>query len=249
VNQVGQRFYDETGGNWPIGTRWGDMTPYVPGSYLNAKNTTYKKSSLADVGETMNEGTSPGLAEDIPYSDSNWIDAALMMNEASSAPDFGAGPTWAIFDSDTVKRLGWTLGPPNTDPEYFFSGGTIAELARNIKGPYQKIPMRAAQLEATVARYNSLVNTGADLDFGKPAPLYSIATPPFYAAWASPVVHDTYAGLRINMHCQVLDLNGQIIPGLYCGGESAGGCSQHGVGRCLTQGYIAGKHAAAGERG
>lgn len=242
VNQVGKRFYDETGGNWPIGTKCGDMDPYVHGNYLNCRNTTYKKSSLADVGETMNEGSTPD--KDIPYGDSNWIDAALMMNEGSAAPDYSAGPTWAIFDADTVIRLGWVLGPPNTDPEYFFSGNTIAELARNIKGPYQKIPMNRANLEATLARYNSFADTGVDLDFGKPTPMYHITTPPFYAAWASPVVHDTYAGLRINMHCQVLDLNGKVIPGLYCGGESAGGCSQHGVGRCLTQGYIAGKHAA-----
>ena len=242
VNQVGKRFYDETGGNWPIGTRCGDMDPYVPGSYLNARNTTYKKSSLADVGETMNEGSTPD--EDIPYGDSNWLDAALMMNEGSTAPDFGAGPTWAIFDSDTVKRLKWVLGPPNTDPEYLFSGDTIVQLAQNIKGPYQKIPMNAVNLEATIARYNSFVSDGVDLDFGKPTPMYKIEAPPFYAAWASPVVHDSYAGLRVNMHCQVLDMNGQVIPGLYCGGESAGGCSQHGVGRCLTQGYIAGNHAA-----
>jgi succinate dehydrogenase/fumarate reductase flavoprotein subunit len=143
-----------------------------------------------------------------------------------------------------VRRLKWVLGPPHTDPEYFFSGDTIAELALNIKGPYQKIPMDAANLAATVARYNTFANNGVDLDFGKPTPMYRIETPPFYAAWASPVVHDSYAGLRINMHCQVLDMNGKVIPGLYCGGESAGGCSQHGVGRCLTQGYIAGKHAA-----
>ncbi|MDP2268630.1 MAG: tat (twin-arginine translocation) pathway signal sequence, partial [Deltaproteobacteria bacterium] len=172
VNQVGRRFYDETGGNWPIGTKWGDMDPYVPGNYLNAENTTYKKSSWADVGETMNEGDAPDLAEDTTYKDSNWIDAALMMNEGSTAPDFGAGPTWAIFDSDTVTRLGWLLGSPNTDPEYFFSGDTIAQLAQNIKGPYQKIPMSAANLEATVPRYNSFVNTGIDLDFGKPTPKY-----------------------------------------------------------------------------
>jgi succinate dehydrogenase/fumarate reductase flavoprotein subunit len=38
--------------------------------------------------------------------------------------------------------------------------------------------------------------------------------------------------------------NGQPIPGLYCGGESAGGCSQHGQGRAITQGYIAGREAA-----
>jgi len=51
-------------------------------------------------------------------------------------------------------------------------------------------------------------------------------------------------GLRINMKCQVMDVRGEVIPGLYCGGESAGGSSQHGQGRCVTQGYIAGAHAA-----
>lgn len=59
------------------------------------------------------------------------------------------------------------------------------------------------------------------------------------------MVHDTYAGLRMNMKCQVMDYNGQVIPGLYCGGESAGGCSQHGQGRAITQGYIAGREAAS----
>ena len=105
--------------------------------------------------------------------------------------------------------------------------------------------MPAANLAATVKRYNQLVDLGVDEDFGKPAPKYKIETPPFYAAWATFTVHDTYAGLRINMKCQVMDMKGELIPGLYCGGESAAGCSQHGVGRAITQGYIAGKEAAA----
>ncbi len=85
---------------------------------------------------------------------------------------------------------------------------------------------------------------GIDSDFGKPRPQYKIQTPPFYAAWATPLVHDTRAGLRINAQCQVMDMQGQVIPGLYCGGESAGGFNQHGLGRCTAQGYIAGKYAA-----
>jgi succinate dehydrogenase/fumarate reductase flavoprotein subunit len=96
-----------------------------------------------------------------------------------------------------------------------------------------------------VERYNSFVDLGADSDFGKPAPKHKIQTPPFYAAWATPVVHDTRAGLRINGRCQVIDMDGQVIPGLYCAGESAGGFNQHGMGRCTTQGYIAGMNAAA----
>ena len=52
-------------------------------------------------------------------------------------------------------------------------------------------------------------------------------------------------GLRINAKCQVVDLNGEVIQGLYCGGESAGGFSMHGLARATCQGYIAGKNASA----
>jgi succinate dehydrogenase/fumarate reductase flavoprotein subunit len=110
---------------------------------------------------------------------------------------------------------------------------------------YQAKPMDGATLHATVERYNAFVDSGTDVDFGKPSPQYKIQTPPFYAAWATPLVHDTRAGLWINAQCQVMDMQGQVIPGLYCGGESAGGFNQHGLGRCTAQGYIAGKNAAA----
>jgi succinate dehydrogenase/fumarate reductase flavoprotein subunit len=43
----------------------------------------------------------------------------------------------------------------------------------------------------------------------------------------------------------VIDMQGAVIPGLYCGGESAGGFSQHGLARCVVQGLIAGRNAAA----
>ena len=110
---------------------------------------------------------------------------------------------------------------------------------------YQRVPMPAANLEETVARYNSFIDSGVDEDFGKPKPMYKIANPPVYAAWATPVVHDTRAGLRINAKCQVIDMHGAVIPGLYCGGESAGGFSQHGLARAACQGYIAGNAAAS----
>lgn len=94
-------------------------------------------------------------------------------------------------------------------------------------------------------RYNGFVDARRDEDFDKPSPRFKIETGPFYAAWASFAVHDSYAGLRIDENCRVLDLRGRVIEGLYCGGESAGGCSQHGLGRTLTQGYIIGQKAGA----
>lgn len=222
VNQVGKRFYDETKGDYPHGNVYNDINPYTPSDYRNNEKIDYHPSKY------------------------NFFNAAVAMNEYSEPPDYSAGPIWAIFDADAVKREVWQTVPPYVDPNgYFFSGNTLAEVAAAIKNEYQAKPMKGAVLQATIDRFNSFVDAGVDSDFGKPKPKYKIQTPPFYAAWATPNVHDTRSGLRINRKCQVMDLNGQIISGLYCAGESAGGFNQHGLGRCTTQGFIAGSSAAA----
>ena len=104
--------------------------------------------------------------------------------------------------------------------------------------------MAGAVLQETVERYNASVADGVDKDFKKPTPMHKIATPPFYAGWSTPILHDTLTGLRTNVHAQVLDLRGEVIPGLYCAGESQGGFAQHGLARCIVFGRIAGAHAA-----
>jgi len=220
VNQVGKRFYDETKGDYPHGNVYNDINPYTPNDYRNNEKIHYHPSKY------------------------NFFNAAVAMNEYSRPPDYSAGPIWAIFDAEAVEREGWKVTPPYVDPDgYFFSGNTLTDLAAAIKNEYQAGPMKGEVLQATVERYNSFVD-GEDADFGKPKPKYKIQTPPFYAAWATPNVHDTRSGLRINGKCQVLDMGGQVIGGLYCAGESAGGFNQHGLGRCTTQGFIAGTHAA-----
>jgi flavocytochrome c len=165
--------------------------------------------------------------------------------EQGSAKTEGGGPIWAIFDADAVKREKWTVEPPFVDPDgWFFSAGTLRELAAKIVSKYQKEPMPGAALEETVARYNSFVDRGKDDDFGKPVPMRKIQTPPFYAAWSTPCIHDCLSGLRINAKAQVVDLWGQVIPGLYCAGETSGGFNQHGLAKSLTFGRIAGREAA-----
>ena len=156
----------------------------------------------------------------------------------------GGGPIWAIFDQDAVEREEWDPRPPNVDPDYFFQADTLAELAAAIRNPYQTLSMSGATLEETVARYNSFVDVGEDEDFDKPTPRYKIERPPFYAAWSTPILHDSLTGLRTNAKAQVIDMRGQVIPGLYCAGESQGGFAQHGLGRCLVFGRIAGRDAA-----
>jgi succinate dehydrogenase/fumarate reductase flavoprotein subunit len=217
VNMLGRRFYDETGEQFSA-NNYNSISPYVIGDYRNAKNMKYEPR--------------------------NFINAALAgIGDGLN----GGGPIWAIFDADAVARENWNPVPPNVDIDagLFFSADTIEELARRIEMKHQRVPMPPAALAVTIARYNSFVETGIDLDFEKPTPLYKIAKPPFYAAWATPVVHDTRAGLRINAACQVMDMKGRVIPGLYCGGESAGGFSQHGLARAACQGFIAGAKAVA----
>ena len=217
VNMLGERFYDETGEQFTANNLL-RVNPYVAGDWRNAKNITWNPN--------------------------NFLNAALAgINDGHN----GGGPIWAIFDADAVAREQWVVEPPFVDAAhgFFFSANSIAELAAKIKMKYQRVPMPPEKLEATVARYNSFVEGGEDTDFAKPKPLYKIGKAPFYAAWATPVPHDTRAGLRINGDCQVIDMQGEIIPGLYCGGESAGGFSQHGLARCVVQGLIAGRKAAA----
>src|SRR5882757_267331 len=229
VNQVGQRFYNEreianssSDAKYPPGTD-GTRKEFVPLDWRNASVTQVKAQ----------------------YRRSAAVDAALAINEGSRAPDYASGPVWAIFDSAGATRGGWPLRYPYiADPPdgYFHKADTLAELAKKVMGnPYQKMPLK--HLEATVARYNMFASKGADEDFEKPV-LHRIETPPFYAAYASIRVLDSYGGLKINGKAQVLDTRGQVIPGLYAGGEASGGGQQHGIGRATVHGYIAGTNAA-----
>lgn len=214
VNMLGQRFYDETSPGFTT-NNYNSLNPYTQGSWRNVQNVTFRPN--------------------------NWLNAA--MGGIGDAHN-GGGPIWAIFDADAAQREEWVTEPPHVDRDagFFFSADTLAGLAERIVMRHQRVRMPPENLQQTVARYNGFVDSGVDADFGKPRPLYKIAKPPFFAAWATPVIHDTRMGLRIDPHCRVVDLQGQVIPGLYCGGESAGGFSQHGLARSICQGYIAGRH-------
>jgi hypothetical protein len=177
--------------------------------------------------------------------------AAAMAYRGDPDKRNGGGPIWAIFDSEAVKRQEWEPAPPNVDLDgYFFRADTLAELSRSIVNPFQRASMPPAALEDTVARYNAFADAGSDEDFGKPTPFYKIEAPPFYAAWSTPLIHDSYTGLRTNASAQVMDWEGRVIPGLYCAGECQGGFNQHGLARSIVFGRIAGRHAALnGARG
>lgn len=123
-----------------------------------------------------------------------------------------------------------------------FKADTLAELAEQIEMP-------ADVLEKTIADFNKCVEAKKD-EFGREVWKNKIEKGPFYATPRCPAVHHTMGGLKINEKAQVINEDGDIIPGLYAAGEVTGGI--HGSNRLggnaipdiIVFGRIAGENSA-----
>lgn len=96
-------------------------------------------------------------------------------------------------------------------------GDTIEDLAKNLK-------MDPATLQNTVATWNKAVAEGNDAEFGRTTGMdRDLSKPGFFAIHIAPAIHYTMGGIHINTKTQVLDGNGDVVPGLYAAGEVTGG--------------------------
>ncbi|WP_283107208.1 flavocytochrome c [Shewanella marinintestina] len=106
-------------------------------------------------------------------------------------------------------------------------------------------------LTEAVARYNSLLKSGKDTDFGRPNLPRALNEGNYYAIEVTPGVHHTMGGVKIDSKAEIMDAKKQVIPGLYGAGEVTGGV--HGANRLggnaisdiVTFGRMAGENAAA----
>jgi len=113
----------------------------------------------------------------------------------------------------------------------------------------EALGINAAELEATVAKYNADVAAAL---FGKTANLQPLDEGPFYAAPMIEWYLGSHGGVRINTSAQVLDTAGEVIPRLCAGGMVAGGItgacypgSGTAVATLVCYGRIAGQKDAA----
>jgi hypothetical protein len=232
VNQVGKRFFNEVRLPRRPGPSAYPGDGGAPGRGLDHTPLDWRNCRKEWVREM--------------YNYDHGLDAALAMNEGSQAPDYYSGPLWAIFDQDAVERNGWELRYPYvSDNGYFFRADTIEDLAAQMYAvhEFQRVPL--SYLSETVSTWNGYVEAGADPEFEREAdaPMNLITAPPFYALSIMVIWHDSYGGLRVNGRQQVVDMQGQVIPGLYAGGEAVGGFNKHGLGKGHVHGYIAGTQA------
>lgn len=153
---------------------------------------------------------------------------------------------YIVNDSKLVDENGFTVVGKNVNEMIeagkLLKGDTIEELAEAIGCP-------AENLQASIDQFNASVD-GAEDPFGRAVFDQKIDQGPFYAGKTSPAVHHTMGGISINEKAQVLDTNGQVIPGFYAAGEVTGGI--HGGnrlgGNAITDiavfGRVAGMNAA-----
>ena len=196
-------------------------------------------------------------------------------NEAANYNAFGAAfhqldpgsfeymnlPAHMVFDHEYLVRSGlFRYRGEGPVPEWLTAADTLAELA-------DKAGIDGLQLEKTVARWNAQVADLDDPDFGRgrsindthwgdgtrtaAATLGPIDTGPYYTVAVRPGALGTKGGPQTNADAQVLDLDGQVIEGLYAAGNvmaSAMGMTYGGAGGTLGPGMVfgfaAGRHAA-----
>ncbi|MGN0729513.1 flavocytochrome c [Treponema sp.] len=102
-------------------------------------------------------------------------------------------------------------------------GETAAELA-------EKLEIPADEFEKTLSEYASIQKSGKDPLGRKPTEMpCALENPPYYAVEVGPAVHHTMGGLTINTKAQVIDNEGNPVPGLFAAGEVTGGI--HGSNR------------------
>lgn len=103
----------------------------------------------------------------------------------------------------------------------------------------------------TMAEYNAAVEAGEGASLDVPRKLgsqHAITEPPFYAFPCRPAIYATWGGVAINTRAQVLDINREVIPGLYAAFPTAGGVMREiytgAVGMAGVTGWWAGKAVA-----
>ena len=146
-----------------------------------------------------------------------------------------------------VDDATWNEADEARKGDAMFSGDSFDEIAA-------AIGVDPSILANTFAFYNESVAQGTDREFGKdPKFLKEFAEGPFHVIYAGTETCYTgsLGGLQVDTDAHVLDVEGNVIPGLYSAGRNSGTIygwymgSGSSMGDGLTFGRIAGQNAAA----
>ena len=151
------------------------------------------------------------------------------------------GYSWLVVDQKMADASSVIQG--YIKKGYTVEGKTYEELA-------EAMGVDSAAFAETMANWNQCVADKTDAEFGRTSFANPLDTAPYYAIKVTAGVHHTMGGLKIDTNTEVLDAEGNAIPGLFAAGEITGGV--HGANRLggnavadfTVFGRIAGKAAS-----
>lgn len=225
---------------WKLGADLRDMA-YIKGTFGKHPTDEHSEHSLQAVYKgavAVNQNGKRFVNESISY---KLLGDAVMAQPWSVAYQI---MDQAIFDTgdDRVRILDFGR---RLEEGLFIVGNTLDEIA-------EQAEIDPQTLNDTIKRYNEYVENGEDIDFGRAnmvhrhGSLVKIEKPPFYAYPSTAVVFGTYCGLRIDDTARVINVDDEVIGGLYAAGEVTGGF--HGAaymtGSALGKAVVFGRIAA-----
>jgi succinate dehydrogenase/fumarate reductase flavoprotein subunit len=174
--------------------------------------------------------------------------------------EFSNLPCWLIVDRQYREKYPiMTVMPTDPDPDWLTKNESVSGLA-------ETLGVDEDGLQSAITRWNKIVASGKDCDFGrgesayehwigdKKAPQPNLGTverPPFYALEIGAHSAGTKGGPRTNTRGEVVNVRGKPIAGLYAAGNAMAGISGPGyyggggtIGLAMTWGYICGINAA-----
>ena len=128
--------------------------------------------------------------------------------------------SWLVVDQAMVDASSVIQG--SIKKGYTVTGETYEELGK-------AMGVDEAAFAETMNTWNGYVEAKNDPDFGRTSFANKLDTAPYYAIKVTAGVHHTMGGLKINTNTEVLNENGEVIPGLFAAGEVTGGV--HGANR------------------
>lgn len=128
------------------------------------------------------------------------------------------------------------------DKPFIFKADSIEELA-------VKMGIPDSELDETIREYNENCINGNDIEFGKDQKyLIPVNQGPYYGFSLNVGAFCTMGGMQVSTSNEVLDTNGQVMPGLYAAGNDASGLTgdtygPNMPGTCVGYAFFSGRNS------
>ncbi|HJN76494.1 MAG TPA: FAD-dependent oxidoreductase [Myxococcota bacterium] len=218
-----------------------DMVESLGGGWQNAGNYGTYVHAMADPEDPLEAiwlGHVPP-AMGLDATGQRLIDeSAAQTMELAYMLEANEDPRWLLFFPESAIDLLSAVRPSYNDPDSELLGvDDLLELGAMTW--YEEIHSAGEDLgvdvSEAVATYDAYAEDGEDLDFGKPSHyLHPFGDAPVVVAEILPGAAKAFVGVPTDEHGRILDVDGEVISGLYGSGELIGMLGTPAVGRGFT---------------